>query len=356
MQLQIASPEYATLVSVNALSLSEVQNQAIDAQTTLLEYFVMDEHMLAWVIDQDHFDVVDLGITRAELTGQVEFFRNLITDRDFDADTAADLYNTLFVPLKPHIRHSNLVVVPHGVLHYLPFAALWDPETSRYLIEDYTLTYAPSASVLKFILDKRNSNEGRLLALGNPDDSLPQAEAEVKAVAQRYGTRPLLRRQATESQFRSAASQADIIHLAAHAEYNPYNPLYTRIELAPDRQNDGNLEVHEIFGLELTGANLVVLSACETALGEQSSGDELVGLTRAFLYAGAPAVVTTLWSIEDEASAALMASFYGHLRAGMTNAEALRAAQIEVLEQGRWQLAYYWAAFTLTGDWRGSEQ
>ena len=112
--------------------------------------------------------------------------------------------------------------------------------------------------------------------------------------------------------------------------------------------------MHEVYGLDLSGANLVVLSACETALGEQSEGDELVGLTRAFLYAGTPAVVTTLWSVDDAASGAEMEAFYRNLREGLTNAEALRAAQMAVMAEERWSEPYYWAAFSLTGDYRGN--
>jgi CHAT domain-containing protein/Tfp pilus assembly protein PilF/predicted negative regulator of RcsB-dependent stress response len=351
-RLKLESPEYASLVSVNTLRLKEVQSQVLDQDTTLIEYYVLDDKTLAWVMDQEGSELVTLQI--GELRNQVEFLRNVISGREHDPQAAAALYNALFAPLKPHIRHPNLVIVPHGVLHYLPFAALWDAEHGRYLLEDYALTYAPSASALKFILDKRSPAQERLLAMGNPDSSLPYAEAEAEAVAKLYGTAPLLKQDAVESQVYAQAGQIDLLHLAAHGEYNPYNPLYSRIELAPDEAQDGSLEVHEVFGLDLSGANLVVLSACKTALGKQSDGDELVGLTRAFLYAGTPAVVTTLWSVDDAASEALMERFYGHLREGLTNAEALRAAQLEVLAEEGWSEPWYWAAFSLTGDYRGS--
>jgi CHAT domain-containing protein len=368
-RLKLTSPEYASLVSVSTLTLPELQSQVLDEDTTLIEYFVLDEYTLAWVIDRDSFQTVKLAITRDDLRNKIEFLRNLIAGRDFDVATAAGLYDTLFAPLVPHIRHANtsaglpgplgsasLVIVPHDVLHYLPFAALWNTGSNRYLVQDYALTYAPSASALKFIQAKRNPDQGRLLALGNPDGSLPDAESEARAVAGLYGVAPLVGAQATESQVRARAEQLDTLHLAAHGVYNPYNPLFSRIELAPGDGQDGHLEVHEVYGLDLTGVNLVVLSACNTALGAQSEGDELVGLTRAFLYAGAPAVMTTLWPIEDAASAALMEAFYRHLRGGLTNAEALRAAQLEVLGQDKWRMPYYWAAFGLTGDYRGSGQ
>ena len=355
-RLKLANPEHASLVSASTLTLTEVQSQVLDDNTTLIEYFILDDYTLAWVVERDNFQTIKLAITRVELGNKIEHLRNWIANRAFDSQTAASLYDTIFAPLLPHIHHPNLVIVPHGVLHYLPFAALWNTGGNRYLVQDYALTYAPSASALEFILEKRNPDQGRLLALGNPDGTLPNAESEAKAVAALYAATPLLGPQATESQVRAQAGQLDILHLAAHGIYNSHNPLFSHIKLVPGEGDDGNLEVQEVYGLELTSANLVVLSACKTALGAQSDGDELVGLTRAFLYAGAPAVVTTLWSIEDAASGALMTALYRHLRDGLTNAEALRAAQLEVLAQEKWQTPYYWAAFGLTGDYQGNGQ
>jgi len=352
-RIKLASPDYAAHVEVETVALEAVQQEVLDAETTLIEYVVLDEHTLAWVIDQDGFQVIELPIDQDDLTDQVEELYTLITEgQEFDVELANALYRSLFAPLAAHIRHTNLVIAPHGVLHYLPFAALWDAERDRYLIEEYAVTYVPSASVLNLILDNRNQDAGQLLALGNPDRSLPKAEAEVQAVAALYDSKPLVRSQATESRFRTQAVRADILHLAAHGVYHRHNPLFTRIELAPDAEHDGHLEVHEVFELQLPAANLVVLSACETALGRQSAGDELVGLTRAFLYAGTPAVVTTLWTIDDAAAAVLMQTFHQQRRAGLSTAEALRAAQVAILTQPAWATPYFWAAFTLTGDYR----
>jgi tetratricopeptide (TPR) repeat protein/CHAT domain-containing protein len=355
-RLKLTSPEYASLVSVDTLSLEELQSQVLDEQTTLIEYFMMDDYTLAWLIDRQGFEWLQLDINGDDLRNKVRFLDNLISERDYDTQTAAELYDALFAPLKRYIRYSNLIIAPHRALHYLPFGALWDAENERFLIQDYALTFAPSASVLQFILDKRNPDEGRVLALGDPEGDLRHAAKEAKDVASLYDTSALLRDQATESQVHARAGQVDLFHLAAHGIYDRFNPLFTRIELAADDDQDGNLEVHEVFGLDLSGANLVVLSACDTALGEQSEGDELVGLTRAFLYAGSPAVVTSLWAVDDAASGVLMEAFYRHLREGQTSAEALRLAQLEVMSHEEWRTPYYWAAFNLTGDCRGSEE
>lgn len=221
----------------------------LDDHNTLIEYFILDDHTLAWVIDRDGLELISLEITRDNLRNQVEFLHNLIVRRDFDLETAANLHADLIAPLVPRIRHPNLIIVRHSVLHYLPFAALWDAESERFLVQDYALTYAPSASALSFILDKRNPEEERLLVIGNPDGSLPHADTEVEAIASIYGSTSLID---PESQVHAQANRLDILHLSALGFYNIYNPLYTYIKLTPDGTNDGYLEVHEVFGMDLT--------------------------------------------------------------------------------------------------------
>ena len=154
---------------------------------------------------------------------------------------------------------------------------------------------------------------------------------------------------ATESAVFSQAGKAEILHLAAHGKFNQHNPLFSTLYLAADDQHDGRLEVHDIYSLDLTEAtNLVVLSACQTQLGELSKGDEIVGLNRAFLYAGTPSVMATLWSVDDKVTGLLMERFYTHLRSGMTKSQALQQAQMDV--RAEYPHPYYWAAFVLTGD------
>lgn len=186
--------------------------------------------------------------------------------------------------------------------------------------------------------------------------ALPFAEKEAKVIAALYGIKPLLGKDATEGVVRQRAAAASILHLAAHGFYNPVAPLSSLIALAPDDPstgseqvaNDGWLTVGEVYGLDLSNAELVVLSACQSNLGDLSEGDELVGLTRAFIFAGTPTVIASLWSVDDETSALLMERFYTHLRDGMGKAEALRQAKLEVREE--YPNPYYWAAFVLSGD------
>ncbi|HSN85468.1 MAG TPA: CHAT domain-containing protein, partial [Thermoanaerobaculia bacterium] len=319
LRLKIENSEYASLVSADPVSLRELQAQVLDEETSLVEYFVSGGDrggVFAWVIERERFEMIRLPVSSGDLSHRVEELRKLIEAKEAFRPQAAALYRDLFAPLTPHVTHRHLIVVPHGVLHFLPFSALWDEKEGRFLGDAWTLSFAPSATVLKFIREKTAKPQKPVLVIGNPDGTLDHAAEEAKAVARLYGTDPLLGEKATESALLSRASEAGILHLAAHAELNPINPLFTSIRLAPDGDHDGNLEMHEVYGLDLSKTGLVVLSACKTQMGRLSRGDEIEGLTRAFLYAGTPAVVSSLWKVDDESAAFFMKRFYTHLRKG----------------------------------------
>ena len=358
LRLKLANPEYASLVSMATLSLSEVQQQVLDERTTLVEYFVPssppgeknDLPVVAWVIERDRSSMVQLPVSAGDLEARVETFRRLIETGQPVQSLATDLYRDLFAPLESHVRNPHLVIIPHSVLHFLPFAALWEAERKSNLGDLYTLSYAPSATVLKFARQRQASPRPPILVAGNPDGSLLNAAKEAQAIARLYRTEPLLKSTATESAVVSRANQVGILHLAAHAELNQDNSLFTSVKLAPGGEHDGRLEMHEVYGLDLSKTGLVVLSACKTQIGKLSRGDEIEGLTRAFLYAGTPAVISSLWTVDSESTALLMERFYTHLRKDQGRAEALRNAQAET--RRRFPHPYHWAAFVLTGDGR----
>jgi CHAT domain-containing protein len=244
------------------------------------------------------------------------------------------------------------VIVPDKILHYLAFQALTDGKRS--LLEDYTISYSPSASVLKFALEKRKDAIDTLISFGDPKvEGLPNlryAAQEALSVSDLYNAQAFIGDEATESELKAVAGSYSILHIAAHGEYNPVNPLFSALRLAADREADGRLEVHEVYQLNLEKTDLVVLSACETHLGQLRPGDEVIGLNRAFVYAGTPTVIASLWAVDDEATAQLMERFYIHLQNGLSKAQALRAAQKEIRDNPKWAHPYYWAAFILTGD------
>lgn len=345
------SLEQASLMAVEPVTLPEIQ-RLLPAGTTLLEYQVGEGGVVVWVVERDRFQVVRLPGDRQSLLAQVRRFRAGIAGQAPLAEVelqAQALYGRLLGPARGEIHGDRVVIVPHAILHYLPFAALRSP-AGRWLVEDFALSTLPSASVLRYLVDKGAGAPARALVVGNPDLgaglALPWAEREARMVGQheREAT-VLVRADATEAQVKALLETVGLVHLATHGELNESDPLSSAILLVPGGGEDGRLEVREVFGLDLH-ARLVVLSACETGLGQLSRGDELVGLQRAFLYAGTPAVVTTLWKVDDRASFELIRAFYDRLD-GAGPVTALRQAQLDA--QHAFPHPFAWAAFGLTG-------
>lgn len=248
------------------------------------------------------------------------------------------------------------MIVPHGELHYVPFAALYDDIHNRYLVEDYPITYVPSASTIRFLREKDSPVGGGALVLGDPVAAdLPGAGREARRVAGKLHATAKLGGEARESLLYHLGGKVDLLHIAAHGTYDAVSPLFSAIHLAEGDGENGQLSVDEIQSeLDLSGVNLVVLSACRSGVGKRSGGDEIIGLTRSILYAGSPGVIATLWNISDEATPPLIEKFYDQLLAGASAADALRTAQVRMLRDPKFADPKYWAAFFLTGDPRGN--
>jgi CHAT domain-containing protein len=335
-KLRKENKEQASLMSVEPLTIKQVQER-LDAGVTMLEYFVTSSSVYVWVVEKDRVEFVSTPVARKDLVAKVTELRDIIYqlgEKERFNGLSQEIYKLLIQPALLHIRGNELVIVPHDVLHYLPFQALVGTD-NRYLIEKYPIYYLSSASLMQFTQEKRRAMGEKVLAFGNPDLDDPQmalqfAEIEAGEIKKLYPqSTVLLKKEATEEKAKSLSPQNDIIHFASHAELNEDDPLASAIRLAKSDKEDGRLEVREIFGMDLK-ASLVVLSACETGLGKLSSGDELVGLTRAFIYAGTPSVVASLWNVEDSSTAQVMASFYKNLKT-MSKVEALRQAQLNLI-------------------------
>jgi len=238
----------------------------------------------------------------------------------------------------------------------VPFAALTDGD--RYFGQEHELYVLPSASALPFIERNAAPADGSsVVVFGDPATDvadltpLAYAREEATAVAGLFGAPVYTGSEASEARLSAEAGGAKVIHLAAHGQYNRTNSLYSTIYLAPGGEADGQLQVQEVYDLDLKADQLVVLSACETNVGAVSSGDDVVGLTRAFFFAGAPTVISSLWAVNDAATGALMTAFYRHwLQDGMSKAGALQAAQADVRGDARWSAPFFWAGFVLNGD------
>jgi CHAT domain-containing protein len=349
-RIRAVDPEYASLRTSKLPSLSAIQRR-LDPRTTLLSYFVTPETTIAFVITNHSFQALPLSVKEDDLRNEISVFRDFATLSELQPDSIRVLYDRLIRPLKKELTTPILGIVPHGILHYLPFAALADGEA--YLGDRYSLFYLPSVSLLPVVLEERKHGGSELLALANSrSEGLPfldYADSTAERVAALYHTRALVGDTATESALISRAKDYSILFLAAHATLNATAPLFSRIVLAPDSQNDGFLDVRHIYELNLRKkTDLVVLSACRTVLGKQSSGDDIIGLNRAFIYAGSPSVIASLWSVRERQTGDLMESFFGHLHGGMCKADALRAAQSET--RAKYPHPYFWASFVLTGD------
>jgi CHAT domain-containing protein len=261
----------------------------------------------------------------------------------------AALHRALLAPVAPYLAgRERVVIVPYGPAHAVPFHALYDETSGAYLIERLEVTGCPSSRLLPLCAARARQSEtsaapGALIVAYSDGGRLPAVVDEARAVAALLPGEQYLEAAATRTALIEAAPRHRVIHLAAHGEARLDNPIFAHLKLA-----DGQLGTTDIFNLDLSGA-LVTLSACESGRAIVSGGDELIGLSRAFLHAGAATLVQSLWRVEDSATARLMAHFYGALRAGQDKGAALRAAQCALLAESG-PHPYFWAPFQLLGD------
>ena len=348
--------EQASLMSVEPLTLKELQ-ELLDPGVSVLEYFVVRQAVLLWVVEKERLRFVRIPIERTELVKKVSALRDAIYqvgEKEKFQSHAQELYKLLIEPALADIRGKELLIVPHDVLHYLPFQALVSSQ-GKYLVQDYPIYYLSSASLMQFTREKRRASKGkeeRALVMGNPslgDEAydLRFAEREAKEIARVYPKSAVyLKTEATKPRAVSLSPDYDILHFAVHGEFDQNDPLSSGLLLAAGGKGEGKLKASEIFSLNLK-AGTVVLSACETGLGKITNGDEIIGLTRAFIYAGAPSVITTLWKVNDRASYELMQEFYTNLKTAKKS-EALRQAQLKIMKE--FPHPFFWAAYELNGE------
>jgi CHAT domain-containing protein len=351
-QLEILSGGAAAASPARAMGVSEIQSLlAPDEQ--IVAYAAVRDEILAFVIDRDSLYIRRGLASRAEVERLVERLRFQwqkmelrsyapvpgIAPPDTTDRILKQLYALLVEPLREFLPGSRLTVVPHGVLHTVPFHALHDG--AQYLLDPYEIAYAPGGAVWRACRERGeiHGERSRVYALSEAGIVHTQEEAE--------NLRHLL---PDVSVFTEQAATLDAVpqegvfqhlHFATHAVFRKDNPLFSALRLA-----DGWLFAHDLYRRRLD-CSLVTLSACHTGTGAIAPGDEVLGLVHGFLYAGARAVLVSLWAADDAATAALMRECYSGMAEGMSRAAALRSAQKAVRE--RWPHPYHWAAFTLVG-------
>ncbi len=414
-QIRDISPKYAALTQPQPLSLKEIQQQVLDDNTVLLEYSLGEERSYLWAVSKTSMSSYELP-KRAEIEKIVKQFNYLLkiryyrltANKDIDessglgafrsSDVLEKLSQMLLKPIAEKIKNKRLVIVSDGALQYLPFSALPEPGTVgkniKPLLENHEITYLPSASTLAVIRREHrerkippktlaviadavfSNDDDRLTKINHqpiPKQSIPfinpnfsferlsftrkEAEAILALVTDKSQTLQALDFAANRA-FVTSSQLSDyrIIHFATHGILDTENPALSGVVLSlfneKGRVENGFLRLQDIFNLKLP-AELIVLSACETGLSKEIKGEGLVGLARGFMYAGSPRVLVSMWSVDDEATSELMKRFYTKiLKQRLTPAAALRAARLELWKDEKYSAPYYWAGFTLQGEWR----
>lgn len=369
---ELYDPEVLGSAYPKPIGLDELQ-ATLPADLTLIEYAVLPEELLIWVVRQEGAWLRREPIAQEDLAETVARFRQLLehgAGEEAVKIPSGQLFDHLVRSVEEVLppADASIVVVPDRFLHRVPWAALWDSRAEKWWVERHALSVSPSASVLAASLARvrayRGEPRGSALILADPTidaeahPSLPRlrgAATEGRAVAELYpGARLLVGGQATARAFLEEAPQHKIIHIAAHAQYLDEAPALSALLLAGTSDGDGGtLRAYELYGLDLSEVELVVLSACRTVDGFPQAGREgVAGWARAFLAAGAPRVVASLWSAEDASTAPMMIEFHRKMRLGTAPSLAFREAQLSLLHHPsrEWRVPSRWALFQLYGS------
>jgi hypothetical protein len=382
-------PEYYNLkYNFDVVSIQEVQKKLLIG-VLLIEYKLVDSVLYSFIISKEEVRLMEVFFEEGMIS-EVEKFISLmntfpdVTNVHQNSLAFAELGNSLFKKLFPLEipPQSELIVIPDDVLGYLSFDALVtaypqsgqiDFRKIQYLIQSHPISYGYSATLL-FRENNTQIRKKNLLAMApvysteinmsGIDDTLMRdlnklltplnyALQEVENISENFNGRLMTNQDATESNFKAAASDYNILHFAMHTLFDDENPFASKLvfSLEGDTIDDGFLNTYEIYNLDLN-AELAVLSACQTGVGKLNKGEGIMSLARGFFYAGVPGIVMTLWAIEDISSAEIVTSFYGYLKSGSKKDHALRNAKLDYLQKANQLQAhpYFWAAYVQIGN------
>lgn len=357
-QLLVKNGDYARDASLTRVRAEPIQPH-LSAETLLIDCFTIGEDILFFLVDQATIDVVRIsrGVRRVARLMRM-FNLNIKATSTAPPERVApllksarkllsQLYQVLIRPIATHLStYNHLLIVPHNAsLHYLPFQALFDGE--RYLGQQFAISYLPSAALLAYQTE-RDTKHGTAVAFGYSNENvLPHAAEEATTIATLLNGRAYVESNATIETVKCAAESADLLHFSTHGDFNQANPLFSGLALA-----DGQLSTLDIFNLRLN-ASLVTLSACQTGRSVVKGGGELMGLMRAFLYAGADSLLLGLWQVNDLATLRWMETFYHALQSGQTKVQAIQTTYTAFINDptlpSHYQHPYYWSPFFLVG-------
>ncbi len=354
----------------DSLPLTEIQRRLPEAHQ-VVEYTVLEDKTLIWVVNK-HGDlqVGESKVSRAELESRVTgYLRSISTPSSTEEEVTRqgkELFDLLIRPVEKLLdRQKQVNIIPDKILNSLPFDSLVSTTSGKYLIQDYCLSYAPSASVLALASEKAGEDSNpaeRILTVGNPSfdqkqygflPDLKDAVREARQIRDSYSRGAVLvGPAATKRNVLDEMRKSDVVHLAVHSIEEPYAEMHSKLVLAKDSTGASILEARELYDLELARTRLVVLSACQTGTGRYYRGEGTFSLARAFLVSGVPVVVASLWPIDSEATTSLMIDLHQIRREQhVSSAEALRRSQLKMLSgaEQRFHHPYYWAAFSVFG-------
>jgi CHAT domain-containing protein len=349
----VAEANEAGVQMPSNLSLEEIRS-VLHADTALVEFFCAHDRIVVCVLTRDKLHICPVTV-RSRIQKLLQFLQFQISKFRLDPQYVAtfsqpllestqahlkSLYQELIAPIRHLLDARHVVFVQHGLLHYVPFHALHDGES--YLIDRFTVSYAPSASIYAHCQTKPVNADGNSLILGVPDERTPAIRAEVEALARILPNANLfLGDDATEHVLQTHGSRSKTVHIATHGYFRQDNPMFSSIRLGTS-----HLSLYDMAHLQLP-VEMVVLSGCATGLNAVTPGDELIGLVRGLLQAGAQSLVLSLWDVHDDSTKEFMIEFYTQLQRGRSKAEAMQTASISLRK--RRPHPYYWAPFLLIG-------
>ncbi len=341
-------------LSANSADLSDLQKH-IGKRKVLIEFVSFNDNLSVFIVSGTKINYIENLAKESEISLLLEglhfqfgalrfgtvhlekFMPELKKRADF---YLRKLFEKLLAPLEDFLEMRDLVIVPVGALHYVPFNALFDGE--NYLIESREIVYAPSAAVWQKLNRKKVKKLENALLFGFADERIPLVNDEIKALEKIFEkSESFMGNRANFKNYTENAPDFDILHLACHGQFRPENPLFSSLHLA-----DGFITVRDICSQKLS-AQLVTLSACETGLNKIFAGDEILGLARGFLTVGASSLVLSLWTVNDAATSKLMTDFYAQLQRGNSVSASLRKAQKDFIEQDKHP--YFWSSFVIIG-------
>jgi CHAT domain-containing protein len=337
---------------------------ALSTDEALLAYRIGADSLIMFAVCRGRTQVFTIPTSAGRLEARVRTARDLIVQSRARTDVEWGVLDSLHATLIEPAEQSGaldgvrrLILVPDGVLTYLPFAALRDRK-GRWLAARYTLATVSSAAALVALRTEYRhaaAEERAALQVFAPlTGTLPATAVEAREIARLVSGAVVHRdHQASPARLRQALGSTGIVHLATHAELNRHNPLFSQIRLRDSRGGEDRVEVHEVMSLRIR-SDLIFLSGCETGLGAGAggafeTGEDYATLARAFHYAGAPRVIATLWRVEDRGAAELAIRFYRYYRDGAA-ADALARAQRELMGDPRYRSPFYWSGYVLSGD------